>query len=156
MVQTKEAEMASQQVDETATTPASPDVVYRLLRDGATWPQWSPIDSFELERAAEDEPEGLGAIRVFRTGRYVLHEEIVELVPKRRFSYALRSGIPVRGYRADVDLEPEGEGTKIRWRTSFDPKVPGTGWLIRRRVAGITERFVRGLAAHAAALDKAA
>jgi hypothetical protein len=146
--------MGSQQVDKAATTAAGADVVYGLLRDGATWPQWSPIESFELERPAEDEPEGVGAIRIFRTGRYVMHEEIVELVPGRRFSYALRSGLPVRGYRADVDLEPDGQGTAIRWRSSFDPKLPGTGWLIRRRLARITERFVRGLAAHAAALDR--
>jgi hypothetical protein len=66
----------------------------------------------------------------------------------------LRSGLPVRGYRADVDLEPDGQGTAIRSRSSFDPKLPGTGWLIRRRLARITERFVRGLAAHAAALDR--
>jgi hypothetical protein len=146
--------MGSQQVDRSATTPASAEVVYELLRDGATWPQWSPIESFELEQAAEDEPEGVGAIRIFRTGRYVMHEEIVELVPQRRFSYALLSGLPVSGYRADVDLEPDGHGTAIRWRSSFDPKLPGTGWLIRRRLSAITERFVRGLAAHAAALDQ--
>jgi hypothetical protein len=68
--------------------------------------------------------------------------------------YALRSGLPVRGYRADVDLEPNGQGTAIRSRSSFDPKWPGTGWLIRRRLSGITDGFVRGLAAHAAAVDE--
>ncbi len=81
-----------------------------------------------------------------------MREEVVELRPDRRFSYVLLSGLPVRGYRADVDLEPTTEGTLIRWRASFDPTIPGTGWLIRRRLAGITQRFVRGLAERAAAL----
>jgi hypothetical protein len=146
--------MGSQRIDSVAATSAAPGVVYELLRDGATWPQWSPIESFELERAGQREPEGLGAIRIFRTGRYTMHEEIVELASERRFSYALRSGLPVRGYRVDVDLEPNEQGTRIRWRSSFDPKFPGTGWLIRRRLEGITERFVQGLAAHAAALEQ--
>ena len=69
-------------------TSAEPSVVYALLRDGASWPEWSPLGSFELERAAEDEPEGLGAIRVFRTGWITNREEIVELVPTGGSSYA--------------------------------------------------------------------
>ncbi|MGH2992000.1 MAG: SRPBCC family protein [Solirubrobacterales bacterium] len=144
--------MGSQTIDRTATTTADVDVVYALLRDSATWPEWTPIDSFELERAAPDEPHGVGAIRVFRTGRYTMREEIIELVPGRRFSYALLSGLPVRDYRADIDLEPTEEGTLISWHTSFVSKLPGMGWLIRRRLAGITERFVQGLAAHAGRL----
>jgi hypothetical protein len=45
------------------------------------------------------------------------------------------------------------EGTEIHWHASFVPKLPGTGWLIRRRLAGITRSFVEGLAAHAARLE---
>lgn len=146
--------VGSQIIDQTATTSASADIVYALLRDGASWPEWSPLGSFELERAAEDEPEGLGAIRVFRTGRVTNREEIVELVPGRRFSYKLLSGLAISGYRADVDLEPTEGGTVIRWRSSFDPKLPGTGWLYRRQLSRFIERTVRGLAAQAAAIDR--
>jgi hypothetical protein len=146
--------VGSQVIDKIATTSADASVVFALLRDGATWPEWSPIDSFELERAAADEPEGVGAIRVFRTGRYTMREEIVELVPGRRFSYALLSGLPIRDYRVDVDLEPARDGTVIKWHASFASKLPGMGWLIRRRLAGVTERFVKGLAARAATLDR--
>jgi Polyketide cyclase / dehydrase and lipid transport len=142
--------MASHEIDKRATTSASPAAVYALLSDSATWPEWTPIDSFELEREGPAEPQGVGAIRVFRTGRYTMREEIAELIPDRRFSYTLLSGLPVRGYRADVDLEPDGSGTAIRWHTSFDSTLPGIGWLIRRRLDGITETFVDGLAAHAA------
>ena len=192
--------MGSQVIDKIATTSADASVVFALLRDGATWPEWSPIDSFELERAGADEPEGVDAIRVFRTGRYTMREEIVELVPGRRFSYALLSGLPIRDYRVDVDLEPARDGTVIkwhasfaeivelvpgrrfsyallsglpirdyrvdvdlepardgtviRWHASFASKLPGMGWLIRRRLAGVTEQFVKGLAARAAAIDR--
>jgi len=140
-------------IDKTATTSADPAVVYALLRDGATWPEWSGLGSFELERPGRDEPEGLGAIRVFRTGRVTNREEIVELVPNRRFSYVQLSGLAIRGYRADVDLEPGEDGTVIRWRSSFRPKVPGTGWLYRRALSRFIEHTVEGLAGRAATID---
>lgn len=145
--------MGTQQIDKTATARADPDAVYALLSDSSTWPEWTPIDSFELERPGRGEPQGVGAIRAFRTGRYTMREEIVELVPGRRFSYSLISGLPVRDYRADIDLEPDAGGTRIRWHTSFDSRLPGMGWLIRRRLDGITERFVNGLAERAAGVE---
>ena len=37
-----------QDIDIRATADASPDAVWRLLDDSATWPDWTPIDSFEL------------------------------------------------------------------------------------------------------------
>lgn len=147
--------MKRQHIDVRAHTTAHPETVYALLRDGASWPRWSPIGSFELERRADsDDPEGVGAIRVFRSRRLgtkvTSREQIVELVPGRRFSYTLLSGMPIRGYRADVDLEPTKDGTTIRWHSSFEPKVPGTGRLYRRILTGFIEECVSGLAAHAA------
>lgn len=135
--------MTRQEIDVRVHTGAAPDTVYALLADGATWPVWSPIGSFE------EEP-GTG-YRVFRTGRVTSRERVVEAIPGRRFSYALVSGLAIREYRADVDLEPAGDGTAIRWHSSFFPKVPGTGWLYRRTLGRFIERCARGLAAHAAA-----
>jgi hypothetical protein len=142
--------MRRQSVDVTVPASAPPDMIYRLLRDGATWPTWSPLGSFELESPGETEPEGLGAIRVFRTGRHTSRERIVELVPDRRLGYELVSGLAIRGYRADVDLEPAGAGTTIHWHSSFVAKVPGTGWLYRRTLSRFIRRCAAGLAERAA------
>jgi hypothetical protein len=144
--------MKRYEIDAAAHSSAAADVVYALLRDGATWPRWTTIDSFELEREATDEPEGVGAVRVFRSGRYTIREQVLELVPARRFSYGVLSGLPVRDYRADIDLAPSEGGTAIRWRTTFASTLPGMGWLIRRRFAALTERFAHGLATHANSL----
>ena len=144
--------MARQEISETARSSAPPAAVYALLRDGATWPTWSPIGSFELRHEGRDGGESLDAIRVFRTGRTTSVERVAELVPGRRFSYELLSGLPIRGYRADVDLSPAADGgTDIRWHSSFTAKVPGTGGLIRRRLGQFIRQCVEGLAAHAAA-----
>jgi hypothetical protein len=124
----------SQYINIQVHTHAKADVVYALLRDGASWPTWTSIDSFELERAGEREPEG---------------DQLAELLPDRRFSYLHLSGLPVRDYRADVDLEPNAEGTRIRWHVSFSPKVPGTGWLLRWGITRFVTQCARGLAAYA-------
>ncbi|HZD16071.1 MAG TPA: SRPBCC family protein, partial [Pseudonocardiaceae bacterium] len=92
----------SQYINIQVHTRAKADVVYALLRDGASWPTWTSIDSFELERAGEREPEGVGAIRIFRRGKVAGRDQLAELLPDRRFSYLHLSGLPVRDYRADV------------------------------------------------------
>ena len=73
----------------------------------------------------------------------------------RRFAYAHTSSLPVRGYRGEVDLTPTGAGTEIRWVSSFEPKVPGTGALVRRALDGFVKRLANGLADRATALAAA-
>jgi len=141
--------MRRQLIDITTTTLADPAALYALLRDGASWPDWSPIDSFELEKQGADAPEGIGAVRVFRNGRIEGRDTIAELVTDRRFGYTHVSGLPIKDYRADVDLEPDGTGTRIRWRASFRPAVPGTGPFLRLALGRFLRQCAEGLADHA-------
>ena len=76
-----------------------------MLADGTTWPNWAPIESFELERAGDPPPEGVGAIRVFKRGRVTGRDEIVEIVPGQRLGYVSISGLAIKDYRATVDVE---------------------------------------------------
>jgi len=144
--------MGRQRIEHTAVATADPATVYALLRDGASWPAWAPIDSLELERPGDEEPEGLGAVRLLRGGRVTGHDTIVELVPDRRFSYTHVSNLPVRDYRGDIDLEPVAGGTRIRWVSQFEPKYPGTGALLRRGLDGFIAKCVGGLGEHASVL----
>ena len=137
--------MGVQLIDEREWSCASPEAVYDLLANGSTWPTWSGIDSFELAEPGDEGGESLHAVRHFRTGRTTSIEQLVELVPGRRLSYVLLSGLPLRDYRADVDLLPSDGGTLIRWRSTFVAKRPGTGWLYRRALARFIGGTVRGL-----------
>lgn len=138
-----------QRIDVQVDTRAAAHVVHGLLRDGASWPRWTSIDSFQLERAGDREREGVGAIRVFRKGRVTGRDQVAEVIPDRRFSYLHLSGLPVRDYRADVDLTPTTEGTRISWHIEFTPKVPGTGWLWRWGIGRFIKQSARGLAEYA-------
>jgi uncharacterized protein YndB with AHSA1/START domain len=135
-------------IDIRRTINAAPDAVYGLLDDSSSWPTWTPIDSFEF--VERPEPDGLGEVRAFRTGRVRVVERIVERVPSRRLSYVLLAGLAVRDYRADIDLSPEGAGTTVRWHTTFKAKVSGMGWAHRRTLFEATQEFVDGLAERAA------
>ena len=74
-------------------------------------------------------------------------EQIVEYNPPVHMAYTIVSGIPVRGYHADIDLLGDATGTTIRWSGAFEPQVPGTGALL----AVVLRRIVLGYARAAAA-----
>ncbi|THD57629.1 SRPBCC family protein [Phenylobacterium sp.] len=145
-------------VEAHAASAAPPAAVFALLRDGATWPTWSLFTGFQLERAAPGaDPLGVGAIRVFSTSVSHAREQVVELIPDRRLSYVLLSGLPMANYRADVDLTPApGGGTAIAWRAAFDAKAPGTGWFWRLFMSRILATVARQLATAAEAQTKTA
>jgi hypothetical protein len=127
--------------------------VFALLADGATWPNWAPIDSFALERAGDPPPEGVGAVRVFKRGRVTGRDEIVEIVPGSRLRYVSISGLAIKDYRAIVDVGDIGDdtgGAVIRWRASFFPKIPGTGPILQRGIRRFLQQCADGLAAKAA------
>ena len=139
------------------TTTAAPEVVHRLLLDGTTWTDWAPFEKAEIEAPASDGGIGVGSRRYFKTGRNESHEEVVESIPGRRYSYTLIEGLPLDGYRADVDLTPTPDGgTEIHWHSSFTPRRAGTGWFYRLILTTFIKRCVKGLAAHAPTVAPAA
>jgi len=142
--------MRRRHIEVTQHSAAAPTSLFALLINGETWPRWSPIEAFELERTGDPAPEGVGAIRILRRGRTTGRDEIVEVVPDRRLGYRSLSGLPVRDYRAHVDLEPHGDGTTIRWEASFEPKVPGTGWILERGLRRFLCECAAGVAAQTA------
>jgi hypothetical protein len=138
--------MAQKVIDQTAATTADAGAVYELLADGSTWPEWSPIGSFELLARGDGSPEGIGAVRLFKTGRVKSRERVVERQPGQVFAYVLEAGLPLRDYKAVITLTPTEAGTAIRWHSTFRAKVPGTGWLYRRELSKFIGECVKGLA----------
>ena len=148
--------MSRQRIEHTATTTADPATVYALLRDGATWPVWGPLDSFELEGTGEQEPEGLGAVRLFRSGRVTGRDTIAELVQDRRFSYTHVSNLPIKNYRADVDLDAGRRRHGDPVGVGLRPEAPGDRRLLRRGLDGFVSKLVNGLAEHASSRARVA
>ena len=142
--------MRRRQVDVTATTPAPAAAVYRLLADGSTWPRWAAVDSLELEQPGDPPPEGVGAIRVLHRGRTTGRDRITGLVPDRQLAYESLSGLPVRDYSGVIELSEADGATTIHWRSSFFPKMWGTGRLLERGITRFLQQCATGLAAYSA------
>jgi hypothetical protein len=138
--------------DLTVHAAAPPDVVFAVLADATRWHEWAGvmIATSEWEREGDPPPGGVGAIR--RLGRAPVYgrEQIVEYDPPVHLAYTIVSGIPVRGYHADIDLRVDATGTTIRWSGAFEPKVPGTGALLARVLRHVVLGYARGAAAEAA------
>ena len=139
-------------------TRASPETVFALLSDSSTYPSWSSIGGYQMERAGSPDPHGVGEIRVFFSyGIFKVREEIVEVVPNRFMAYTLLSGLPMRNYRGETTLELlPGGGTRITWQSSFN-EVPGTGWFMRLFMAWVlatlTASLVQGAEAKMSRVD---
>lgn len=139
----------NQVVHATGVVPSDPETVFALLADPTGWPAWSGHDRGEVVSDGPGGPGGLGSVRAFTVGRYRSVEEVVAFERPSHFAYDLRSGLPVRGYRADVRLAPApGGSTAITWHSEFRPLVPGTGPFLRRRLQRFIERAIEGLASH--------
>jgi hypothetical protein len=138
------------EVEAHARARASQPTLYAIAADSAGYPQWSMIGAFEAVRDGEGGPFGVGSRRIYSTFPLKLLEEVVELVPPRRVGYILISGLPFRGYRADIDLTATEDGaTDIRWRASFEPTIAGTSWFFRAMMQAVLARMAGELAREA-------
>lgn len=133
----------------TVRSAAPPDALFEVLADATRWKDWAgvTVGVSEWDREGDPAPGGVGAVRKLGRWPFFTRERITEYRPPRHLGYTVLSGIPVRGYHADIDLVPDATGTTIRWAGAFEPRVPGTGALF----AAALHRIVRGYARAAAA-----
>jgi len=125
---------------------ASAEDIYSLLANSATYPAWSMIERYESLRPGRGGIDGVGALRAFQTGPFVMKEEIVEAVPNERVSYTLLSGFPLLDYHSTTSLSETSNGTLISWTSTFHAKYAMTGLFWRWFMIWTLRRMVRGLA----------
>jgi uncharacterized protein YndB with AHSA1/START domain len=143
--------MAQLQVEAEGVTRAPSERVWRLLEDASTYAQWGPWDATGYERAGDDSPHGVGAIRFFRYGRTTTVERVLEVEPGRRLVYTIERGIPVHDYRAEVTLTPTAGGTHIRWAATWKRTLLGR--IVRHKLRSIYPDVVARLVAAADAAE---
>jgi hypothetical protein len=90
-----------------ARARAAASTVFTLLKEGPTWPRWTIIGTFHLERPGFHDPSGVGAVRVFPTPFSKVGEEVIALIPNRRLSYVFLSGFSLRNYRTSRGCTPD-------------------------------------------------
>lgn len=142
--------MSRQVVDTVAHASASPEAVWQLASDSRTWSDWGAWTKAEILREGSPPPNGVHTVRRLTSfPATVVVEEVTLVEPQRRLGYELRGGLPLRGYRGEIVLEPAGGVTRVRWRSEFEPRVPGAGRLFQWVLQAFTADAVARLAAAA-------
>jgi uncharacterized protein YndB with AHSA1/START domain len=117
--------MTQLRVEAKGVAQAPPEAVWELVANADRYSEWGPWSASGYENLGAQAPDGAGVIRWMRYGRTTTVEKVLESEKPRRLVYTVVKGIPVRNYRAEVTLTPEGEGTHIRWAASWDRTLPG-------------------------------
>jgi hypothetical protein len=137
-------------VEAEQTAQAAPAIVWALVSNAMTYPQWGPWSEVGYRRQGDASPRGPGAVYWLRSShRYGLRrpvsvEKILDAEEGRRLAYTVIGGIPVRNYRAEVTLAPAPGGTRIRWAASWDRTLAGR--LVHRSLRGVYPQIVADLA----------
>jgi hypothetical protein len=121
----------------------------------AVWDQFFDYDaappdfmkgaSVEILTPGSPDPKGLGCVRQLNNPRgKPTVEEIVAWDPPRSFSYSVRSSaMPVKRYEGTMHFEERDGGTTAHYAADFDPKIPGTAWMVRAMFAVMGVLFIR-------------
>ncbi len=129
------------------TVPAPRPAVWKVLTDSVGWSRWAGVKEVVLRQQGDPPPDGLGAIRVIRTGGLAIEEEVTAFEPPKRMAYRLVAGAPVREHQAQVRLDASESGTLITWSVRFEPWIPLTGPLVarlmRRGLRDLLDRLAR-------------
>jgi uncharacterized protein YndB with AHSA1/START domain len=99
-------------IEKVITIEARPETVFRLLTDPNEYVRWKG-------RLAQLDPRAGGDFRVdFPEDKGTVLGEFVEVVPNRRvvFTWGWQSSeiVPPGSSTVEIDLEPEGSGTRLR------------------------------------------
>jgi len=94
--------------------------VWATLSNHTGMSTWSPGISVTIERAGDDEYNGVGAIRRVAGIGPVIREEVTEFDAPNRLAYRALSGIPLPDYRGVVTVQPRNgvSGSLVTWEIS--------------------------------------
>ena len=140
-------------VEAEQTAQAAPAIVWALVSNAMTYPQWGPWSEVGYRRQGDASPRGPGAVYWLRSSRRyglsrpVTVERILDAEEGQFLAYTVIGGIPVRHYRAEITLTPADGGTRIRWAASWDRTLAGR--LVHRSLRTMYPQIVAGLAAAA-------
>lgn len=134
-----------------AHASTDPQAVWALLEDMNRYRDWGPWSESDYVQQPAASPHGPGAVRRlrYRKRRTVTIELVVEMHAGRCLVYEVISGLPVRHYRATVELTPNGNGTGVEWSASFNRTLRGR--IVRGTLQRVYEEVVNRLVAAAEA-----
>ena len=114
----------------TRTIPGPPEPIFDLLADHANYNRFRPINASELLQEGDPPPNGVGALRSVKVRPLSFEEEITAYERSTRLDYLIvKLNAPLDHRGGSITLTPEGEATRVDWRSSFSVPTPLVGGL---------------------------
>ena len=119
------------------------DVVWDIVSDHGGYSTWSLFTSSELTVDGHPDRNGVGAVRKLGTWPRYSFERVIEFEAPNHLAYVIESGVPVHGYRADIDLQPttDGSGTIMHYHAKWDSTPFGLGAPMYALMYGVLTSF---------------
>ena len=138
-----------QRVEVSRRFRASPQDVWEVYTDHASWEQWAGVGRSRLASPGAPDPNGVGAVRHLGPAGFAAVEEVLEFEPPKRMTYrVVKGGLPMKNHLGEVRLEPDGEGTRVVWTCRFESRIPLLGGPMRAVVTRVFRGALEGLAKH--------
>lgn len=127
---------------------ADPMTVWEVFADHENMHKWAGIDKSVRRRPGRPDPNGVGAVRTLHAHPPIpmMEERVTLFEPGKRMEYDVIKGAPGRNAHGVITLEPASTGrTRVTWRVTMDPIVPGTGFLIEEFLTPLIRQGLRNL-----------
>jgi uncharacterized protein YndB with AHSA1/START domain len=112
----------------TRTIPGPPEPIFDVLADHARYDRFRSIHGSELIDEGEPAPNGVGALRRIKVRPLVFEEEITAYERPSKLDYLIvKLNVPLRHDGGSITLTPDGDGTRVDWRSSFSVPTPVVG-----------------------------
>ena len=82
-------------------------------------------------------PDGEGSVRRIGYGPIAFEETVLTSTPGKLIEYAISKGSPLKNHLGRIEFHPEGKGTRVEYVITFEPKVPGTGGVLKGVLKGM-------------------
>jgi len=141
--------MAQRTLSFLARYDVPPEVLWGVVTDHEGMVRWLGVPVKVVAGPAEG---GVGTVRRIGAGPLRIDEEVVVCEPPRRMVYRIVRGAPLRYHRAEMQVEPWGEGgSQLEWNITLDSGVPG----VAETVANVLRsRINQGLRTLASVMDE--
>jgi uncharacterized protein YndB with AHSA1/START domain len=114
----------------TRRIPAQAEEVFDLLADHANYDRFRAINGSKLLREGDPAPNGVRALREIKVRPLTFEEEITAYERPSRLDYLIvKLNAPMQHHGGSITLVPEGDGTRVDWRSSFTVSTPVVGGL---------------------------
>ncbi|MBI5506963.1 MAG: SRPBCC family protein [Deltaproteobacteria bacterium] len=128
-------------VNHSATIHAPVERVWAAVCDHEGMAKWSGFSPVTRIVDGAPEADGYGSARLMQGPTGKLVEQVIASDPPCSLRYRVIQGSPLRCHQGEVRLTPIGADTRLDWTIRFRPRIPGSGWVLRR----VLQRMLAGM-----------